>query len=159
MKNSKSSNKKALTKRESKSYISSIENIEDMLGGKMKPKKKKKKNAVYINNKFFYEMLKEYKYSKSRRILNILGKEFLKMAEHIVKKPNFINYTQDRKNEMISDATFFMVKYIDTYDIKRKNPFAFFSQIAFNAFKQNINKNKKHDTTFIPLHYIENASN
>ena len=159
MKNS-NSNKNNLTVPKIKNYINIVGNTVNILGDAMSTMekiKKPKKKPSYINNKHFYALMQEYTTNRDRKTLNLIGKQFLKIAENIIRKPNFNNYSKDRKNEMISDATFFMVKYIDTYDITRKNPFAFFSQIAFNAFKQNINKNKKHDMIFIPLHYVENA--
>jgi len=112
--------------------------------------------ATYIDNKEFYELLCQYQQTGARRILEKIGKNFLKIAENIIKLPNFINYSQDRKSDMISDATFYMTKYINTYDLERKNPFAYFSQVAINAFTQNINKCNKKKEMFIPLSYIEN---
>lgn len=113
---------------------------------------------VYINNKEFYELLCQYKKTKERKLLEKIGRNFLQIAQNIIKLPNFINYSSDRKNDMVSDATFYMTKYIGTYDLERKNPFAYFSQIAINAFTQNINKHNRDKEIFIPLSYIENLS-
>lgn len=73
-----------------------------------------------------------------------------------MNRPNFINYSHDRKCDMISDATYFMSKYLDRYDVTKTNPFAYFSQICFHAFLQSINKQNKISKEFLPLSYIEN---
>lgn len=116
-----------------------------------------KNDAFYINNSEFQGNLIKYFETKDKICKEKIGKDFLKIAQRILHKPCFINYTPDRKDDMISDATFFMVKYMDRYDPTRGNPFAFFSQIAFNAFRQNINKTKKRTAMFVPLNYLDNV--
>ena len=123
----------------------------------------KETDEFYVNNKDFQLSLIEYFDSKNeerrKQLKETIGKIFLIISERILNKPCFINYTKDRKDDMVSDATFFMVKYVDRYDPTRGNPFAFFSQIAFNAFRQNINKVKKRTNLFVPLNYIDNVGN
>ena len=92
-------------------------------------------------------------------VKNELGNHFLLIANGLLKQPKFINYDYYRKSEMISDATFFMVNYVDRYDTTRTNPFAYFTQIAFNAFLQSINKNNKRNENFTSISYIENMDN
>ena len=116
-------------------------------------------NEFYVNNKNFQRLLINFFDTGDKKIKEKLGKIFLIISERILNKPCFINYTKDRKDDMISDATFFMVKYVDRYDPSRGNPFAFFSQIAFNAFRQNINKVKKRTDMFVPLSYLDNVGN
>jgi hypothetical protein len=67
--------------------------------------------AEYINNKEFYGQLKEYKETKSKRVYEKIGRSFLLIAKNLLNKSNFINYTPDRKDEMISDATYYMCRY------------------------------------------------
>lgn len=113
--------------------------------------------ADYVNNKIFYKQLKEYHETKSKRVFNELGKSFLLIAKNLLNKSNFINYTQDRKDEMISDAVFYMCRYVDKFDLEKKNPFAYFTRIAYHAFLQNLNDRKKHENIFTPIEYIDNA--
>lgn len=113
--------------------------------------------ANYINNKNFYELLKEYKQSRSKKIYEQIGNSFLLIARNLLNKSNFINYTHDRKEEMISDAVYYMCRYIDKFDIKRKNPFAYFTMIARNAFLQNINDFSRRDNLFTSIEYIDNC--
>ena len=116
-----------------------------------------KNDAFYVNNAEFQQHLVHYFAHKDRASNEKIGKIFMTIAQRILHKPCFINYTPDRKDDMISDATYFMVKYMNSYDPARGNPFAFFSQIAFNGFRQNINKVKKRSAIFVPLTYLDNV--
>lgn len=90
------------------------------------------------------------------RIQNKLGRIFLAMSRGILNQPNLINYTWDRKDDMISEATFHLCRYHLLYDTKMTNPFAYFTTVVNRAFWQSINKNNKHTDKFQPLSYIEN---
>lgn len=115
--------------------------------------------ATYVDNKEFNKLLISYKKDNDRDVYNKIGKIFILIAENLLNRTNFINYTFDRKQEMISDATYFMVRYMDRYKTYKKNPFSYFTRIAFNAFLQYINEHKKHDEMFKPIEYIENFEN
>lgn len=114
--------------------------------------------AEYIDNKEFYSLLKEYKETKSKKVHEKIGKCFLLIARNFLNKSNFINYTPDRKDEMISDAVYYMCKYVDKFNLERKNPFAYFTMIARNAFLQNINEYGKRDDMFTSIEYIDNMN-
>lgn len=111
----------------------------------------------YVDNRKFNELLIKYKKTKSEKVFNEIGKYFLQIAINYLNKPYFIKYTQDRKDEMVSDAVFFMCKYIDRYDTKKNNPFAYFTTFARNAFLQYINARKKHEDKFKSIEYIEHV--
>jgi len=113
--------------------------------------------SKYINNKDFYSLLKEYRENKNKKTQNEIGKCFLLISKNLLNKSNFINYTQDRKDEMISDAVFYMCRYIDKFDIERENPFAYFTMIAKNAFLQNLNSYLKRNEKFTSIEYIDNC--
>jgi len=113
--------------------------------------------AEYINNKEFHGLLKDYRQTRSKKIFEQIGKSFLLIAKNLLNKSNFINYTQDRKDEMISDAVYYMCRYVDKFDVERKNPFAYFTMIARNAFLQNINDYSKRDLMFTSIEYIDNC--
>jgi len=113
--------------------------------------------SEYINNKVFYSLLKEYRETGSKKVYEEIGKCFLLISRNLLNRANFINYTQDRKDEMISDAVYYMCRYIDKFDLNRKNPFAYFTMIARNAFLQNINDYTKRDNTFTSIEYIDNC--
>ena len=111
----------------------------------------------YVNNKIFHALLIEYRQNKSKKTYEEIGKCFLLISNNLLNKSNFINYTQDRKDEMVSDAVYFMCRYVDRYDVDRPNPFAYFTTIARHAFLQNINKYTKLDNTFTSIEYIDSA--
>lgn len=111
--------------------------------------------SEYVNNKIFKELLKRYKKSKSRNDYNEIGKIFLLISRNFLNKSYFINYSEDRKQEMISDAVFFMCKYIDRFDVNKDHPFSYFTQVAKNAFLQYINERKKQDDMFKNIEYID----
>lgn len=112
--------------------------------------KGKKKSEHYVNNKEFYQALVEYnqkvKLAKEQglpkpRISNYLGDCFLRIANHLAYKPNFVNYMF--KDDMICDGIENCVQYIHNFDINRTNPFAYFTQIVYYAFLRRIAKEKK----------------
>jgi len=110
----------------------------------------------YVNNKRFSELLIEYQKTHSRKSYNEIGKIFVLISTNLLNKTNFINYTQDRKDEMVSDATFAMCRYIDKYDVSKGNPFAYFTRFAFNAFLQNLKNYKRIGETFVNVSFIDN---
>ena len=112
--------------------------------------KTKKKSEHYVNNKEFYQALVEYKrkveVAKEKglpkpRISNYLGDCFLRIANHLAYKPNFVNYMF--KDDMICDGIENCVQYIHNFDTNRTNPFAYFTQIVYYAFLRRIAKEKK----------------
>ena len=106
----------------------------------------------YIDNKTFYEAIKQYKQTvreaeqqnKTKPILpNYLGECILLIANRLATKPNFINYSY--RDEMIADGIENCIMYIDNFDPdKSTNPFAYFTQIIYFAFLRRIQKEKKH---------------
>ena len=115
--------------------------------------------ANYVDNKKFYSLLIEYRKTNNKKIFEEIGRDFLLISQNLLNRSCFIKYTQDRKDEMISDAVFYMCKYINKYNLSRDNPFAYFTMIAQHAFLQNINKYNKIDSVFTNIEYIENMEN
>ena len=105
----------------------------------------------YVNNKEFLEAIIEWKEKVKEAessdedippVTDYIGECFLKIAQHLSYKPNFINYTF--KEEMIGDGIENCLQYIDNFDPeKSKNPFAYFTQIIYYAFLRRIAKEKK----------------
>lgn len=91
-----------------------------------------------------------------RRVNDEVGKLYIKVAEGMMKRPNFINYPPDQRSEMLSDSLFFMTRAGERYDVNYPNPFAYFSQITFNSFLQSIKNMKKRITTFVYVDHLEN---
>jgi hypothetical protein len=109
------------------------------------------KQKHYINNADFLKALVDYKEackeSKAQDkplppIPNYIGECFMKIAEGLSHKPNFINYTY--REEMMSDGIENCLQYFDNFDpAKSKNPFAYFTQVIYFAFLRRIGKEKK----------------
>lgn len=105
---------------------------------------KPKKN--YINNSDFLKALVDFKERKKSNpnepIPNYIGECFMKIAEGLSHKPNFINYTY--RDEMIGDGIENCLMYFNNFNPeKSKNPFAYFTQIIYFAFLRRIQKEKK----------------
>ena len=119
---------------------------------KLKPKQK----PHYVNNKQFSQAVVDYVSSvnEARKnvieeptITNYIGECFLKIAEGLSHKPNFVGYTY--REEMVMDGVENCIKAIMNYDIKKAtrtglpNAFAYFTQIVYYAFLRRIAKEKK----------------
>ena len=111
----------------------------------------KKKKPHYVNNKEFLQAMVEWK-AKCREaekagkpqppITNYIGECFLKIANHLSYRPNFINYTY--RDEMISDGIENCLQYVHNFNPdKSNNPFAYFTQIIYYAFIRRIQREKK----------------
>ena len=105
----------------------------------------------YINNQDFLKALTDYKTScalaekentPKPKIPNYIGECWMKIAEGLSHKPNFINYSY--RDEMISDGIENCLMYFENFDeTKSSNPFAYFTQIIYFAFLRRIQKEKK----------------
>ena len=124
-----------------------------------------KKSEHYVNNKDFLAALEQYsidversfvkengrpptKEERAKRwptkppIPRYIGECFLKIANHLSFKPNFVNYMF--KEDMISDGIENCVQYIHNFDpAKSQNPFAYFTQIIHYAFLRRIQREKR----------------
>jgi len=71
-----------------------------------------------------------------------IGDCFIKIANHLAYKSNFINYSF--RDEMILDAIENCLTYMHNFDPnKSRNPFAYFTQITYYAFVRRIQKEKR----------------
>ena len=113
--------------------------------------KKAKAKPHYVDNKKFLEAMVGYK-EKCRiaeekgktkpDVTNYIGECFLKIANHLSFRPNFINYTY--RDDMISDGIENCLQYMSNFNPeKSNNPFAYFTQIIYYAFIRRIQKEKK----------------
>ena len=113
--------------------------------------KKAKEKPHYVDNKKFLEAMIEHRDKcekaekrnrKKPEVTNYIGECFLKIANHLSYRPNFINYTF--RDDMISDGIENCLQYMNNFNPeKSKNPFAYFTQIIYYAFIRRIQKEKK----------------
>ena len=117
----------------------------------MSEKIKAKLKPHYVDNKKFLHAMIEHrlkvqKAEENKRkkpvVTNYIGECFLKIANHLSYRPNFINYTY--RDDMISDGIENCLQYMSNFNPeKSNNPFAYFTQIIYYAFIRRIQKEKK----------------
>src|SRR6056300_945563 len=116
----------------------------------------KRASIHYVNNKDFSQAVVDYvrtvneakaKETELPIVPNYIASCFLKIAEGLSHKSNFIRYTY--REEMIMDAVENCLKAIHNYNIEaatrtgNPNAFAYFTQICYYAFIRRITKEKK----------------
>ena len=110
-----------------------------------------RKKQHYVDNEKFLEVMSDYreKYLQAKDndtelpiIPDYAGECFLKIAERLSHRPNFINYAF--REEMVSDGIENCVMYAGNFNPEKStNPFAYFTQIIYFAFLRRIEKEKK----------------
>ena len=127
--------------------------------------RQKKKSIHYVNNADFSQAVVDYvtvvneakkKSTTIPKVPNYVAQCFLRIAEGLSHKGNFIRYTY--REEMVMDAVENCLKAINNYDIAaatrtgKPNAFAYFTQITWYAFLRRIAKEKKQQD--IKMKYI-----
>ena len=117
----------------------------------------------YVDNKEFFKCMVEWKKEiveadscdESRPpVTDYIGECFLKIANHLSYRPNFINYPF--REEMIGDGIENCLMYAHNFNPeKSKNPFSYFTQIIYYAFLRRIEKEKKQN--YIKYKLLESA--
>ena len=126
---------------------------------------KRKRSEHYVNNKEFLAALTHYQSEVEITFIRKFGREptkndrgtrwdtkppipryigecFLKIANHLSFKPNFVNYMF--KDDMVCDGIENCIQYINNFNPeKSQNPFAYFTQIIHYAFLRRIQREKK----------------
>ena len=128
----------------------------------------RKKSIHYVNNNDFstavvtyVERVEKAKEEKSTvpKVPDYIAQCFLRIAEGLSHKANFIRYTY--REEMVMDAVENCLKAIGNYNLEaatrtgKPNAFAYFTQITWYAFLRRITKEKKQQE--IKLKYLTKA--
>ena len=110
-----------------------------------------RKKQHYVDNEKFLVVMSDYReeYLQAKDndtelpvIPDYAGECFLKIAERLSHRPNFINYAF--REEMVSDGIENSVMYASNFNPEKStNPFAYFTQIIYYAFLRIIEKEKK----------------
>lgn len=118
--------------------------------------REKRQSIHYVNNAEFsasvvayVKIVQEAKTAKEPLpiVTDYIAQCFLKIAEGLSHKSNFIRYTY--REEMVMDAVENCLKAIENYNIEaatrtgKPNAFAYFTQISWYAFLRRIAKEKK----------------
>ena len=116
----------------------------------------RKKSIHYVNNAQFSSAVVDYVtiVEQSRndgteipKVPDYIAQCFLRIAEGLSHKSNFIRYTY--REEMVMDAVENCLKAIGNYNLEaatrtgKPNAFAYFTQITWYAFLRRITKEKK----------------
>lgn len=112
---------------------------------------KKNKPIEYVNNNDFLKSIVQYKKDcraakrnklPKPRIPEYAGKCILLIAENFSHKSWFSQYPF--KEELICDGIENCIMYFDNFNLKKsKNPFAYFTQIIYFAFRRRVIKERK----------------
>ena len=128
----------------------------------------KRQSIHYVNNADFsaavVEYVKEVRKAKAKNeqlpiVTDYIASCFLKIAEGLSHKSNFIRYTY--REEMVMDAVENCLKAIENYNLEtatrtgKPNAFAYFTQITWYAFLRRIAKEKKQQD--IKLKYLTSS--
>jgi len=128
----------------------------------------KRASIHYVNNADFSQAVVNYvstvneaKETKIEipKVPDYVAQCFLRIAEGLSHKANFIRYTY--REEMVMDAVENCLKAINNYDIEaatrtgKPNAFAYFTQITWFAFLRRIAKEKKQQE--IKMKFIANS--
>jgi len=128
----------------------------------------KRASIHYVNNKEFSQAVVDYvqelneaqsKDEKLPIVPNYIASCFLKIAEGLSHKSNFIRYTY--REEMVMDAVENCLRAIENYNIEaatrtgNPNAFAYFTQISWYAFLRRIAKEKKQQD--VKLKYLSQS--
>jgi len=116
----------------------------------------KRASIHYVNNADFSQAVVDYvsqvqeakkKQEKLPIVPDYIAQCFLRIAEGLSHKSNFIRYTY--REEMVMDAVENCLKAIENYNLEaatrtgKPNAFAYFTQITWYAFLRRIAKEKK----------------
>lgn len=126
------------------------------------------KSKYYVTNEALLAELKKLKESPvdpetgTHIVSQELGKMLYSIAKHLTYYWAFKNYPESLKEDMIGHACYKMIKYINSYNFEYKNPFAYFTQICYNAFLGPISqyykdKNMKRDLTINTISEIQSS--
>lgn len=125
-----------------------------------------KKKPHYINNKEFSLAVVEYvktvneakeKGKPQPKVTDYIATCFIKIAEGLSHRPNFVRYTY--REEMVMDGVENCLRAIMNYKIEtatrtgNPNAFSYFTQIVYFAFIRRIAKEKKQQD--IKMRFIE----
>ena len=130
--------------------------------------KTKRQSIHYVNNADFSSAVVDYvtevRKAKAKNeqlpiVTDYIATCFLKIAEGLSHKSNFIRYTY--REEMVMDAVENCLKAIENYNLEtatrtgKPNAFAYFTQITWYAFLRRIAKEKKQQD--IKLKYLTSS--
>ena len=125
-----------------------------------------KNKEHYVNNKEFSQAVFDYavearecrkKEKDLPKVTDYIAKCFIRIAEGLSHRPNFVRYTY--REEMVMDAVENCLRAVGNYNIDtatrtgKPNAFSYFTQICYFAFIRRITKEKRQQD--IKFRFIE----
>lgn len=138
------------------------------LKGRKRGPREKRAPEHYVNNAEFSQAVVDYvkQVEQAKQagqtipvVPDYIARCFVKIAEGLSHKSNFIHYTY--REEMVMDAVENCLKAIENYNLDaatrtgKPNAFAYFTQISWYAFLRRIAKEKKQQD--IKMRYMSSA--
>lgn len=103
---------------------------------------KQKPSINYVNNAEFYQRIVEWKNSGEEDIPEDIAATIMMICKNLAKSGKFAGYSWIEA--MVGDAILACIKFCRNFDPnKSKNPFAFYTQIAYNSFLKRIQIEKQ----------------
>lgn len=109
--------------------------------------------ANYVDNWSIYLALREWKKQckfagKQLPVTDEIGYAIMQIANNLVRRFNFCNYTQDWKEAMVGDGIDACLKGISNFDTdKYTNVYGYITKACFRAFVQRIWKERAETAT------------
>ena len=103
---------------------------------------KQRPSINYVNNAEFYNRIVEWKNSGDDEIPEDIAATIMMICKNLAKSGKFAGYSWIEA--MVGDAILACIKFCRNFDPeKSKNPFAFYTQIAYNSFLKRIQIEKQ----------------
>ena len=103
---------------------------------------KQRPSINYVNNAEFYNRIVEWKASGDDKIPDDIAATIMMICKNLAKSGKFAGYSWIEA--MVGDAILACIKFCRNFDPeKSKNPFAFYTQIAYNSFLKRIQIEKQ----------------
>lgn len=93
---------------------------------------------MYLNNQKFYERLTEWLATDDEKVPDDIAEGIFQICTNLARSGRFAGYTW--KDDMIGEAILDCIRSARKFNPERSsNPFAYFTQIAYNAFRRCLN--------------------
>lgn len=105
-----------------------------------------------VSNSELQNAIRRYKQDHNKKDYNLIGSAIIQIAEKLANGANFNRYPESIKERMIGESILMMIKKIENYNCeKSNNPFAYFSSISWNIFRQNCTRYYKYNERHIDI--------
>jgi len=94
---------------------------------------------------------------RADRLKTLIARDFFKIIDGTILLYEFQSKSDNNmKDDMRSEAIWIMYNYIPKYDVRKPNPFSYFTEMAKNAFRHVCNNSSRMNLKRISSDFIEN---